>query len=127
MVEDNKLNMEIVVTLLKMKGLQLETAKNGKEALSLYLDRKPYYFDAVLMDIQMPVMNGLDATKAIRLSQKEDARTIPVIAMTANAFDEDARKSIRCGMNGHLSKPFTMDRLLDVLLACFQKENIKAV
>ena len=116
--EDNKLNMEIAVTLLEMEGFQLETVQNGKAALELYLKKEPYYFDAILMDIQMPIMNGLEATKAIRLSQKKDARTIPIIAMTANAFDEDARESIQYGMNGHLSKPFTMDRLLEVLSEC---------
>ena len=122
-VEDNKMNMEIAVTLLQMEGFQLETAQNGKEALELYLQKAPYYFDAILMDIQMPVMNGLEATKAIRISQKEDARTIPVIAMTANAFDEDARQSIQYGMNGHLSKPFTVDHLLEVLSTCFRKNG----
>lgn len=122
-VEDNKLNMEIAVTLLEMEGFQLETAQNGREAVDLYLKNEPYYFDAVLMDIQMPVMNGLEATKAIRISEKEDARTIPVIAMTANAFDEDARQSIQYGMNGHISKPFTVEHLLETLSACFRKKE----
>lgn len=117
-VEDNDLNREIIVELLKEKGFNLEEAEDGKKGLEAFLDHEPYYYDGVLMDVRMPVMDGLEATRQIRLSGKKDARDIPIIAMTANAFDEDAQKSIQSGMDGHLSKPLEMKLLLNTLAKC---------
>lgn len=115
LVDDNDLNIEIAQVLLEMQGLVVETAFNGLEALKKYEEKEAYYFDMILMDIRMPVMNGLEATKAIRKVDKEDAQQIPIVAMTANAFDEDMKKSIESGMNGHLSKPIDLKVLLDMI------------
>ena len=114
-VEDNGLNLEIAQTVLTMCGLQTEAAANGQEGLEKFAASEPGYYHLILMDISMPVMSGLEATRAIRRLERPDARTIPIIAMTANAFDEDTRKSIESGMNGHLSKPIDMERLGDIL------------
>lgn len=114
-VEDNDLNREIAVTLLQMQGFTVETAENGKAALDAFVSHPVGFYDAILMDVRMPVMDGLEATRQIRLSGKEDARRIPVIAMTANAFDEDTRESLQSGMNGHLSKPVDVALMLKVL------------
>lgn len=115
LAEDNELNREIAETLLRMEGFEIECAKDGKKALDLFIRKRPGYFDAVLMDIRMPVMDGLEATKKIRTSGKKDARTIPIIAMTANAFDEDMKKSLESGMDGHLSKPIEIREVLKKL------------
>ena len=114
-VEDNDLNAEIAQTVLEMVGIETERASNGKEAVECFEQAESGYFDAILMDIRMPVMDGLEATKCIRTSGKKDSRTIPIIAMTANAFDEDMKKSIDSGMNGHLSKPIDINKLYKVL------------
>lgn len=123
LAEDNELNREIAKALLEMNGFIVETASNGQEALDLFTGHDPRYYDAVLMDIRMPVMDGLEATKNIRLSGKEDSRTIPIIAMTANAFDEDSKKSMESGMNGHLTKPVVIGQLLDMLRKCIKKKS----
>lgn len=115
LVDDNELNIEIAQTLLELNGLVVETAFDGKEAVEKFRDQKAYYYDMILMDIRMPVMNGLEATKYIRRLDKEDAATIPIVAMTANAFDEDMKKSIESGMNGHLSKPVDIKELLKTM------------
>lgn len=114
-VEDNDLNAEIAQTVLDMVGIKTERAEDGKQAVDIFQKKESGYFDAILMDIRMPVMDGLEATKCIRTSGKEDSRKIPIIAMTANAFDEDMKKSIDCGMNGHLSKPIDINKLYKVL------------
>lgn len=114
-VEDNDLNAEIAQTVLEMVGIETERASNGKEAVDIFEQAESGYFDAILMDIRMPVMDGLEATKCIRTLGKEDSRTVPIIAMTANAFDEDMKKSIDSGMNGHLSKPIDINKLYKVL------------
>ena len=115
LVEDNELNREIAETILTMRGFQVENAENGKVAVERFAGRPAHYYDAILMDIRMPVMDGLEATRQIRLLEREDSRTVPIIAMTANAFDEDMRKSIESGMDGHLSKPLDIDKLFQVL------------
>ena len=117
-VEDNQLNQEIALSLLEMEGFLVETAENGQAALDAFTDHEPEYYDAVLMDIRMPVMDGIEATRRIRTMERPDSRTIPIIAMTANAFDEDSRKSLDSGMNGHLSKPIRVEELLRMLDAC---------
>lgn len=109
--EDNELNLMIAKTLLEQKGIDVQCAENGKIGVDMYLNKEPYYYDAVLMDIQMPVMNGLEACKKIRESDKEDCNVIPVIAMTANAFAEDIKCSIDAGMDEHLAKPIEPDIL----------------
>lgn len=114
-VEDNDLNIEIAQTLLETVGFTVEVAVNGEEAVQHFQSHEPYYYDAVLMDIRMPVMDGLEATKQIRTLGRRDSLKIPIIAMTANAFDEDTQKSIDSGMDGHLSKPVDVDLLYKVL------------
>ena len=117
-VEDNLLNQEIAQSLLEMEGFLVETAENGQAALDAFGNHEPGYYDAVLMDIRMPVMDGIEATRRIRTMERPDSRTIPIIAMTANAFDQDSRKSLDSGMNGHLSKPIRVEELLRMLDAC---------
>ena len=118
LAEDNELNREIAQTLLEMNGLTVECAANGQEALELFCSEEPGRFDAILMDIRMPVMDGLEATRRIRTCGHPDARTIPIIALSANAFDEDSKKSLESGMNGHLSKPIEVEKLLRELERC---------
>lgn len=120
LAEDNELNQEIASTILEMNGFIIEAVGDGQQALDMYINHPPYYYDAVLMDIRMPVMDGLEATKGIRTSGREDARTIPIIAMTANAFSEDTKKSMASGMNGHLSKPIETEVLFDTLQKCLK-------
>ena len=117
-VEDNLLNQEIAQSLLEMEGFLVETAENGQAALDAFGSHETGYYDAVLMDIRMPVMDGIEATRRIRTMERPDSRTIPIIAMTANAFDQDSRKSLDSGMNGHLSKPIRVEELLGMLDAC---------
>ena len=117
-VEDNLLNQEIAQSLLEMEGFLVETAENGQAALDAFGNHEPGYYNAVLMDIRMPVMDGIEATRRIRTMERPDSRTIPIIAMTANAFDQDSRKSLDSGMNGHLSKPIRVEELLRMLDAC---------
>lgn len=117
--EDNMINMEIAQEILKSFGMESEEAWNGKEAVELF-ERKPTgYFDIILMDMQMPVMDGCEAAAAIRCSEKKDGGTIPIIAVTANAFAEDIVSTQKAGMNAHVSKPIdfqilkeTMEKLL---------------
>lgn len=118
LAEDNELNREIALTILQMNGFEVTCASDGQEALQLFCSRDPGYFDAILMDIRMPVMDGLESTRRIRTSGRPDARFVPILALTANAFDEDTRKSIGSGMNGHLSKPIQVEKLLELLGSC---------
>lgn len=114
-VEDNELNLEIAVFSLEAAGLNVSTAINGLEAVRLFEKSKPYEYDIILMDIMMPVMNGLDAAKAIRGLSRPDATTVPIIALSANAFAEDIQKSKNAGINEHLVKPLEMDKVLKVI------------
>ena len=106
--EDNELNAEILTELLKIEGAECTICENGEEILKAFEQSAPGDYDMILMDVQMPVMNGYDATKAIRRSSHELAKTIPIIAMTANAFSEDIQHSLAAGMNAHVSKPVEM-------------------
>ncbi|MDO5602315.1 MAG: PAS domain-containing protein [Oscillospiraceae bacterium] len=121
LAEDNPLNQEIVCELLAMYGFETVCAGDGLRAVELFKNHEPGYFDGILMDIRMPVMDGLEATRRIRTSGRADARDIPIIALTANAFDKDSKQSIESGMNGHLSKPLQIDILLKMLEDCFSK------
>ena len=107
--EDNDINAEILMELLGAEGADCEIAENGKLALERFCESAEGEFDAILMDVQMPVMNGYEATKAIRALEREDAVTIPIIAMTANAFAEDVKDALNSGMNAHVAKPVEMD------------------
>lgn len=115
LVEDNELNAEIAQMLLTDKGARVTVVGDGKQAVDLFKNKIPGTFDAILMDIMMPVMDGMTATRVIRSFARADAKTIPIIAMTANAFDEDAKKCIEAGMNAHLTKPIEIDRVIEAL------------
>lgn len=109
--EDNELNMEIASEVLEMKGINITKAWNGKEAFEIFKHSEEGTFDAILMDMQMPEMNGCEATTAIRALNREDAKNIPIIAVTANAFTEDIAATTKAGMNAHISKPIDFDTL----------------
>lgn len=115
LAEDNDLNAEIAQTLLESEGVIVTRASDGSEAVNLYVGRPAGSFDAILMDIMMPGMDGYEATRTIRLSEKADAATIPIIALTANAFAEDAKTAHDAGMNAHLPKPLDFDKLKNIL------------
>ena len=115
LVEDNELNQEIAVAILEQEGFTVEVADNGQAAVDRVREAPPGWYWLVLMDIQMPVMNGYEAAEAIRaLPDKEQAR-LPIIAMTANAFEEDKRRALRHGMDGHIAKPIDVELLLRTL------------
>lgn len=120
LVEDNELNIEVAQCLLEEYGFKVDCVYDGQQAVERIKSTAPGTYDVVLMDILMPVMNGLDATRAIRAMEREDCRTIPIIAMSANAFDDDLKKSVECGMNGHLSKPVEVDKLYRLLREILQ-------
>lgn len=115
LVEDNELNQEIAVELLTMIGVQVETAENGARAVEIFEASAPNYFNVILMDIQMPIMNGYDAARKIRSLSRKDAGSVWIVAMTANAFVEDIRLSREAGMNEHCSKPVDPKRLQEIL------------
>ena len=113
--EDNEINAEILAELLELEGASCEIAANGQLALERFRDSAPGEFDAILMDVQMPVMNGHEATRSIRALEREDAKTIPIIAMTANAFAEDEKAALDAGMDAHVPKPLNMELLKKVI------------
>ena len=115
LAEDMDVNAEIMVMVLSMRGMEADRAENGQVAVDLYKSHEPGYYDAVLMDMRMPVMDGIDATKTIRALGRKDSTTIPIIALTANAFDEDVQRSMQAGLNAHLSKPVEPDALFETL------------
>ena len=117
--EDNELNMEIVTELLTMSGVQVIGAANGAEAVEKFQRSAPYSVDAILMDMQMPVLDGCGAARAIRRLDRPDAAVVPIVAVTANAFAEDVDRTTAAGMNAHVSKPIDMDRLLEALALCW--------
>lgn len=125
LAEDNELNREIAQTILQMNGFQVECAVDGSEALKLFEKKEPWYFDGILMDIRMPVMDGLEATRRIRTLGRADSRTVPIIALTANAFDEDSKKSLESGMDGHLSKPIRVEELFELLGKCLKEKEVQ--
>ncbi len=113
--EDNEINREIVSTLLSEKGIKVDNAENGQEAVEIFSKSKINFYNAILMDIRMPLMNGYQATKAIRSLDRPDAKAVPIIAMTANAFDEDVKMCIENGMDGHIAKPIEPEKLYSIL------------
>lgn len=121
LAEDNELNAEIARTLLEDEGAITTIVNDGQQAVDIFSRNKPGTFDAILMDIMMPEMDGLSATKAIRALNREDAGTIPIIAMTANAFDEDEKKCMEAGMNAHLAKPLDIQKMKEAVCRYLNK------
>lgn len=115
LVEDNELNQEIATAILSEAGFQVETAEDGRQAVDLVSRSQPGWYQLVLMDVQMPVMNGYEATRCIRQLENRQLADIPILAMTANAFEEDKQEALRSGMNGHISKPINIEKLLETL------------
>lgn len=115
LAEDNELNAEIAQMLLQNEGAEVTVAEDGQAALDLFSEQPPGTYDAILMDIMMPYMDGFSATRAIRALPREDAKCIPILAMTANAFEEDAKRCLEAGMNAHLSKPLQMEHVTKIL------------
>ena len=115
LVEDNELNMEIAEFLLKEEKVKVTKAWNGREAVEIFENSEPGYFDVILMDLMMPQMGGLEATRRIRKMDREDAKSIPIFAMTANAFLDDIAQSKAAGMNEHFSKPLQMEKVIDTI------------
>ena len=120
--EDNESNAEIITELLKTEGITCDIAENGKEAVERFTKAEPGYYDMIFMDIQMPVMDGYEATRCIRESGHPDAKTVPIVAMTAYAFEEDVRRALEAGMNAHTAKPVNMEKLKELMLRLTGKE-----
>ncbi len=125
MAEDNAINAEIAVELLTMEGVEVETASDGVEAVEMFQNSEDGYYDVILMDIQMPRLDGWAAAQKIRAIDSDYARMIPIFALSANAFIEDKRHSVEVGMNGHISKPIDFDELKKVVNETFNKLKIK--
>ncbi len=113
--EDNEINVEILLELLEIEGAECDVAVNGQDAVNKFEASDPGRYDVIFMDVQMPVMNGYEATRAIRASSHKDAKNIPIIAMTANAFDDDVKAALESGMNAHLAKPIDMTKLKQLI------------
>ena len=124
LAEDNDLNAEIAMLQLEKQGMVVKRVENGQEAVETFADQPAGSFDVILMDIMMPLMNGYEATKAIRsMESRPDAAKIPIIAMTANAFAEDVEAAHAAGMDAHLSKPIDMEEVLQTLRRCLQNQK----
>lgn len=121
LAEDNALNREIAKTLLEDNGAVVYEAVDGKDVVAQFMQHEEYFFDIILMDIMMPVMNGYEACKALRNLDRKDAKDIPVVACSANAFEEDIAKSKESGMAAHLTKPLKVDELIQTI-AKFNKK-----
>ena len=115
LAEDVTVNAEIMMMVLSIREMEVEHAENGRIAVEMFKGSPEGYYDAILMDMRMPEMDGLDATRAIRELDREDAKSIPIIALTANAFDEDVQRSMQAGLDAHLSKPVEPETLLETL------------
>lgn len=121
LVEDNPLNMEIAKFMLEEEGIVVTEAKNGKEAVEIVKKSKSNTFDFIFMDVMMPIMDGYEATKQIRALDKKDAKTIPIIAMTANAFNDDKQECLNAGMDAHIAKPINVKNLRDTMISFIKK------
>ena len=115
LAEDVPVNAEIMAMVLSMREMKVEHAENGRKALEMFRDHPEGYYSAILMDVRMPEMDGLEATEAIRKLEHPDAKQIPIIALTASAFDEDVQRSLQAGMNAHLNKPIQPEVLYKTL------------
>ncbi len=115
LAEDNELNQEIATAILSDAGFTTEVAENGQIAVEMLEKSEPGYYQMILMDVQMPVMNGYEATREIRALENGGLASIPILAMTANAFEEDKQRAIQCGMNGHIAKPIDVEKLFETL------------
>ena len=109
------MNAEIMQMILQMRDVAADRAENGKKAVELFAAHPEGFYDAILMDMRMPEMDGLEATRVIRAMDRADAKSIPIIALTANAFDEDVQRSMQAGLNAHLSKPIQPEMLFETL------------
>ena len=125
LAEDNFLNMEIATELLQMRGAQVTPAENGREAVDAFQKEEPYFFDAILMDMQMPEMDGCQATETIRALDRPDAKTVPIVALTANAFAEDISRTAQAGMDAHLAKPINIEQLCATLTKLMAQRSPK--
>lgn len=125
LVEDNAINMEIAHAILEEEHLNITEAKNGKEALEIFRNSKLNEYDVIIMDVMMPVMDGLEATKAIRMLEREDAKKIPIIAMTANAFEEDRKACLDAGMDEHIGKPIDIPLLKRTIMKLLTKKGYR--
>ena len=123
LAEDVELNMEVAVKLLTTVGAEVSCAENGKKALDLYLESPDWFFDCILLDINMPEMDGYETVRAIRKSTKPDAKTVSVFAMSANAFSEDIVAAVDAGMNGHIAKPIEVRILYETLQEVFKRNE----
>ena len=121
--EDNEINAEILTELLEIEGASCEIVENGRLAVERFQEAEAGAFDAILMDVQMPVMNGHEAARAIRSLEREDAGRIPIIAMTANAFAEDEKAALDAGMTAHVAKPLNMEHLKSVIAQCTKRKE----
>ena len=122
LVEDNELNQEIAVEILQEEGFMMDVADDGMVAVEKLKEAVPGQYDLVLMDIQMPILNGYEATKQIRALNKPGISDIPIIAMTANAFDEDKKAALEAGMNGHIAKPIDIPKLMEILTEILKQD-----
>ena len=123
LAEDMEINADIMKMVLQMREMEVEVAENGQVAVDCFANHPSGYYDAILMDMRMPVMDGLEATKTIRAMDREDAKSIPVIALTANAFDEDVQRSMQTGLNAHLSKPVQPEVLFETLTELIERRG----
>ncbi len=115
LVEDNEINIEITRNLLQHRNLEVEVARNGKEGVECYVRHEPGYYDIILMDIRMPVMDGLEATRKIRYADRADSETVPIVAMTANVFEEDVHRAMEAGMDEYLTKPLDVWKMYGII------------
>ena len=115
LAEDVMVNAEIMMMVLSMREMDVEHAENGRIAVEMFSSHEEGYYDAILMDMRMPEMDGLEATRRIRGLDRNDAKTIPIIALTANVFDEDVQRSMQAGLDAHLSKPVEPELLFETL------------
>ena len=125
LAEDMPINAQIMIVMLESREMKVDHAENGRIALDMFLEHEVGYYDAILMDMRMPEMDGLQATREIRASEREDSKSIPIIALTANAFDEDVQRSMQAGLDAHLSKPVEPDRLFNTMedLLCERRKR----
>ena len=123
LAEDILVNAKIMMKVLTMKSIEVDHAENGKIVVEMFESHPEWYYDAILMDMRMPEMDGLTAASAIRALDRTDAKKIPIIALTANAFDEDVQRSLQAGLNAHLSKPVEPDVVFDTLESLISDED----